>query len=215
MATWYEDVIKGLEELNGIASLSDIYKKLRAIRPLPHPESFDAIIRREIESHSSDSDAFGGKEDAFYSVDGLGGGVWGLRSALRKTPVAIDAALSGGTENPQRASEEIYRILRDTKLARQIKLLHQDTCQICGLKIKIDEKTSYSEAHHIKPLGTPHNGSDVSENIIVLCPNHHALLDYGAISLNPSNISMHPKHVISTQYISYHNENILRKQISA
>jgi putative restriction endonuclease len=37
---------------------------------------------------------------------------------------------------------------------------------------------------HIRPLGAPHNGPDVKENIIIcLCPNHHVLFDSGAITL--------------------------------
>ena len=211
MSTWIEDVIKGLDDLNGSASLSDIYKKLREIRQLPHPKSFDAIIRREIESHSSDSEAYTRKGDYFYSVEGLGGGVWGLRNYLKNTPIAIDADIPLGFDEPARIHQETYRILRDTNLARKLKLLHQNKCQLCGTQIELQNGKYYSEAHHITPLGNPHDGPDIAKNIIVLCPNHHVMLDYGAIKLDQSLITAHPKHTIDTQNITYHNDRIWGK----
>jgi putative restriction endonuclease len=36
---------------------------------------------------------------------------------------------------------------------------------------------------HIKPLGRPHNGLDVDGNVLCLCPNHHAQLDKGGITI--------------------------------
>lgn len=211
MATWIEDVVSGLENLNGIAPLGDIYNELRRIRPHPHPDSFEAIIRKTLESNSSDSDAFQGKSDLFFSVDGIGSGVWGLRSTLSYTPVAIDAYIPNGVYEPDRQHQETYRILRDTNLARKLKKLHDDKCQICGESIQLRNGSGYSEAHHIKPLGSPHNGPDIPENIIVLCPNHHVMLDYGIIDIDINNLVIHPKHKIGRIYIAYHNE-VIRKE---
>jgi predicted restriction endonuclease len=68
-------------------------------------------------------------------------------------------------------------------LARQLKLLYENRCQICGESITLPNGTRYSEAHHVRPLGRPHHGPDVAGNILVLCPNHHVMLDYGVIAL--------------------------------
>jgi len=212
MSTWTEDIVAGLSNLNGIASLADIYSELRKIRPKPHPESFDAIIRGTLESNSSDSEAFQGKTDLFYSVDGIGGGVWGLRSTLEYTPIAADTDLPSGVSEPTRQYQEIYRILRDTSLARKLKQLHENKCQLCGESIQLPNGKWYSEAHHIKPLGNPHNGPDVAENIIVLCPNHHVMLDYGVIKVELEKLISHPKHKIDTMYSSYHNTVIHSKK---
>jgi len=43
-----------------------------------------------------------------------------------------------------------------------------------------------AEVVGMEPLGTPHNGPDVYENIVCVCPNHHVLLDYGVIPLDHS-----------------------------
>jgi predicted restriction endonuclease len=107
---------------------------------------------------------------------------------------------------------ETYRILRDTKLARQIKQLHNNRCQICGKTIDLSTGEFYSEVHHIKPLGAPHNGSDVAGNIIVLCPNHHVMCDYGAIPLKLEEIKQHPNHEIIMEYVTYHNDFLLRNR---
>lgn len=208
MATWLEDVRSGLENLGGVAPLSKIYAAVRSLRTPPHPQSFEAIIRRTLESNSSDSDAFNGANDEFYSAKGIGGGVWGLRSSLASTPIAVDAEIPSGVEEPSRNKRETYRILRDTRLARQLKKLHNGQCQLCGDSIILTDGSAYSEAHHLKPLGSPHYGPDTPANIIVLCPNHHVMLDYGVISLTREGIREHENHKIGEEFIRYHNYEV-------
>jgi predicted restriction endonuclease len=58
------------------------------------------------------------------------------------------------------------------------------------------------------PLGSEHNGPDVAENVIVLCPNHHVMCDYGAFELKSSELRMVNGHNVSEQYIEYHNSVI-------
>ena len=88
MATWKEDIVKALENLGGSAHLSEIYNEVERIRPDNLNPTWDRTVQRELETNSSDSDAFSG-EDIFYSVEGKGKGVWGLRSfqnlSLRNT----------------------------------------------------------------------------------------------------------------------------------
>jgi hypothetical protein len=51
-------------------------------------------------------------------------------------------------------------------------------------------------AHHIQPLGRPHCGPDCIENLIVVCPNHHAMCDYGAIKLALTDLHVIAGHCI-------------------
>ncbi|BCL63051.1 hypothetical protein DGMP_37440 [Desulfomarina profundi] len=210
MSTWRDDIIKALETIGGVAPLSEIYAAVKKIRPEPHPQSIKAIIRGTIEDSSSDSEKFKGN-DIFFSAKGLGNGVWGLRSLINSTPKPTDIELPEGNDSPEKMKQETYRILRDTNLARQIKLLHKNKCQLCGEYIEINNEQSYSEAHHIMPLGKPHNGPDVAGNIIVLCPNHHVMLDYGVIELNANKIKTVPGHIIEDKYVEYHNHKIWQK----
>lgn len=123
------------------------------------------------------------------------------------TPVANDwvPLVNGGSSNPKRSLHQIYRVIRDTELCKHLKLLHKHRCQLCGQSITLRDGTQYSEAHHIRPLGTPHHGSDLRENILIVCPNHHVMLDYGVIELSLSSITKSRHHRISRKSIDYHN----------
>jgi len=123
------------------------------------------------------------------------------------TPIAIDKAPSLA----DRIETTIYRILRDTNLAKRVKHLNRYECQICGHSIVLSDGSRYAEAHHIKPLGHPHNGPDVLGNIICVCPNHHAELDYGARELVLSKLGTTEDHKIEVEYVTYHNLEIYAK----
>jgi hypothetical protein len=106
----------------------------------------------------------------------------------------------------ERMETKVFRILRDTKMCRRIKLLHDSKCQICGHRIALNDGSYYSETHHIQPLGEPHNGPDIEGNIICVCPNHHAELDYFASRLDLTKIKPIDGHRISQKYVDYHNQ---------
>lgn len=120
------------------------------------------------------------------------------------TPKACDVA----DVKPERAATTTYRILRDTVLARRVKALHNCECQICGQTITLADGSRYAEAHHVMPLGTPHDGLDIIGNIVCLCPNHHAACDYGAIKLSLSALRTVEGHEIQSKFIQYHNQKI-------
>lgn len=102
----------------------------------------------------------------------------------------------------------VYRILRDTQIARELKVLHQGRCQLCGNTIELADGTCYSEAHHIRPLGAPHFGPDRKSNMLVLCPNDHARCDLGAITLDLATIRTHAQHDVGGEFLDYHNREI-------
>ncbi|MHA7809282.1 MAG: HNH endonuclease [Marinobacter adhaerens] len=210
MSSWDDDILKAFENLGGSASYDSLYAEIERIRS-NLPSSWKSVVRRRIQDLSSDSAGFKGGRDLFFSVEGLGAGVWGLRSYLGETPKASD--LPEGVEEPGRAYALTYRVLRDTVLARKIKVLHQDRCQICGAAVQLTDGKTYSEAHHIIPLGKPHNGSDKPGNVIVLCPNHHVLCDYGAIKLDYEELRTVNGHEISKESIKYHNDIILGRPL--
>ncbi|EOC1797756.1 HNH endonuclease [Vibrio fluvialis] len=205
--TWATDLVQALENLGGQAQLSDIYNEIENIRP-NLTNAWKSSVRERIQRHSSDSFSYNpDNPDLFYSVEGLGSGIWGLRSSLTKTPVASD--IDGGNETTLRAKQEVYRILRDTMLARKIKKLHKDQCQLCNTTVRLKNNETYSEAHHIIPIGKPHHGPDTPENIIVVCPTCHVLCDYGAIILDIKQIKQRAGHSISIKSINYHNESVV------
>ena len=80
----------------------------------------------------------------------------------------------------QRVTTTQYRLVRDSRVANQVKAIHELRCQVCG--IRLDTAAGpYAEAAHIVPLGRGYDGRDAIENILCLCPNDHARFDHGAL----------------------------------
>ncbi|MDD4353186.1 MAG: hypothetical protein PHN56_01875 [Candidatus Nanoarchaeia archaeon] len=77
--TIVEEIITALEKLGGIACYSELYDQIQKDTKRTLPINWEAGIRNTIENHSSDSENFKGK-NLFYSVNGIGNGIWGLRS---------------------------------------------------------------------------------------------------------------------------------------
>lgn len=121
------------------------------------------------------------------------------------TPRIQEPPKANDLESPGRVEVTTSRVIRDTALSKRIKSLHNHECQVCGKFIALSDGARYSEAHHIKPLGSPHNGPDVAENLICVCPNHHAELDFAARPLVLSDIRQKAGHSISEEYVRYHN----------
>lgn len=122
------------------------------------------------------------------------------------SPVAVDVVVP-----PDRVEITTHRIIRDTLLARRVKQLHNFECQLCGHTVVLADGSRYAEAHHVQPLGQPHNGPDVLENIVCLCPNHHVELDYGARPLALAELRSVSGHTLAEAYIQYHNNSVLRQ----
>ena len=85
--TWFDEVYWALDELGGVAHLSKIYEIItdaRENKGIDRPQNLQSIVRKELEYNSSDSETFQGRRDVFYSVNGIGKGVWGIRNYKRK-----------------------------------------------------------------------------------------------------------------------------------
>lgn len=119
-------------------------------------------------------------------------------------PQILDTPIASDLSNPPpRMETTTYRILRDTVLSREVKIEHDYKCQICELRIELNDGSFYAESHHVKPLGKPHNGPDTKNNIMCVCPTCHVKLDYKIIKLDPNEFQK-----ISREYIDYHNNEI-------
>jgi hypothetical protein len=77
--TVLEIIVHVLENLGGSGSYSEIYQEYESFAKCRLTPGQKAGIRKCIETHSSDSENFSRKKDIFYSVEGMGYGVWGLR----------------------------------------------------------------------------------------------------------------------------------------
>ena len=110
---------------------------------------------------------------------------------------------------------ESLKVIRDTLLAKEVKMLYTFRCQVCSLQIELPCKVFYAEGAHIRPLGKPHNGQDDLSNILCLCPNHHVMFDNYLFSILPNSfkligvvkgkLQVHKDHNINIENIKYHN----------
>ncbi|MBP1163819.1 putative restriction endonuclease [Chryseobacterium sp. PvR013] len=108
----------------------------------------------------------------------------------------------------------VLRIVRDTKVAWQVKKLYDFKCQVC--QISIPTKLGYyAEGAHIKPLGKPHSGDDNPDNLICLCPNHHVMFDKGVFSIADNfqligclsgNLKIDTHHQLNLSNLKYHRQ---------
>ena len=86
---------------------------------------------------------------------------------------------------PPKIRFEITRFIRDTKKTHELKNIYENKCQTCHYQIIKPNNEYYSEVHHIWSLGKkPIGGDDNFENMIVLCPTHHAEFDYNVIKIS-------------------------------
>lgn len=93
-----------------------------------------------------------------------------------------DLELDYSDRETKRKATTILRIVRETRIAHQVKELYDYECQVCGITLLV-KSGRYAEGAHIKPLGKPHNGDDNLGNLLCLCPNHHVLFDKGSFSI--------------------------------
>ena len=83
---WVDIVVQAMNQLGGMASLSDIYTQCKKILLAEENSkitnnAIDSTIRRTIYQHSSDVTAYLGKEDLFQQI---GSGLWQLRNHERE-----------------------------------------------------------------------------------------------------------------------------------
>ena len=131
-------------------------------------------------------------------------------------PVTANEAISKGNKVITRSETTVLRIVRDTKLSKEIKQLYNYECQVCGIIIEVNG-VRYAEAAHIKPLGKPHNGEDTPENLICLCPNHHVMFDKGIWGIKndmsfiglEGKLILNKKHKLDNSNLEYHFNHIM------
>lgn len=106
--------------------------------------------------------------DRHALLDGVG--LSGYETAEGAPPG--DAEATGEEVDVERASgpaerreSKISRPVRAAALARMVKELHSNLCQVCGVHLRY-KRNPYSQAAHIRGLGSPHDGPDELPNLL-------------------------------------------------
>lgn len=185
----------------GLARCYEQGVPVRVSRRVPNGYRYDGLYRVERHWHETGADGFRIYRYRLIAVEG----------EVHQLPVVAPL----GNSTPARVAQTTLRVVRDTAVARAVKLMHEHRCQVCGETLTLPGGR-YSEAAHIWPLGRPHNGPDTPDNILCLCPNHHVLLDGGGIWIDAHNVVQplgtplrtSSLHVISKANTDYHRTRI-------
>lgn len=188
-----------------------------------HLEGYPVRVSRSLKHKDPTSKVKGYEYSGLYRVDDYwrekgcsGFYVWRYRliACDAQSSEEIPKKPSSGNVETKRVEVTVQRIVRDTKIAKRVKQLHNYQCQVCGTVLETSAGL-YAEAAHIKPLGQPHNGPDVESNILCLCPNHHVLFDNGGFTIADDlsligidgELKTVKKHKIEREFIQYHREH--------
>ena len=116
-------------------------------------------------------------------------------------------------QETRRGNRTVNQIIRNPQIPSILKTLYDYTCQVCGIRLESND-VPYAVGAHIKGLGRPHNGPDIIENMLVLCPNDHYLFDTFAFSIsddytligNEGSLIVKNSHQIGAEYLKYHRD---------
>ena len=140
------------------------------------------------------------------------------------TPGETDAPdAPDGADGPpsSEGSEEDAALVVDADLERELRSRYDDTCMLCGDRRQCGPDVGYAEVHFLMPRAAPHDGPAAAANAVVVCPNHRADLEHGAVTIDPQTrsidhayepavsgrtLSTAADHEIGAQYLAYHND---------
>lgn len=94
-----------------------------------------------------------------------------------------EVAAFASSERPKSRQSLVETLERDRKLVAKLKKLYEGRCQYCGFTFEQRNGRPYCEAAHLKPMALREANIDVKDNLLILCPNHHKMLDYGDLRI--------------------------------
>lgn len=146
---------------------------------------------------------------------------FGIKTLELKNKEIMKIIPSSMKKEHQKIKTTILRRIRDTVKTKKLKKIYQNKCQICNYSFPEYVRSGYSEVHHVWPMAD--NGDDDFDNMLVLCPNHHAEFDYRIVQFDSKNndqiidlkdvnlgkISFKKGHKLDEKNILFHNEEVM------
>ena len=136
---------------------------------------------------------------------------------LKNLEEKLSESLPNDYNSPGRKESTTNRIIRSVANREKIKNIYKSRCQVCGTFLKKPDNTGIAVGAHIKGLGKPHDGPDTLDNMLCLCPNHHAQFDAFSFYIDPEDLTIHgldgevqkklttaKGHKINKEFLSYH-----------
>jgi hypothetical protein len=106
-----------------------------------------------------------------------------LASELSEEQLRREVEAFASSEPPKSRKKLVDSLQRNRKLVEKLKKLYKGKCQHCGFTFKQSSGRPYCEAAHLKPMARREANIDVKDNLFILCPNHHKMLDYGGLRI--------------------------------
>lgn len=184
-------------------------------------------VSRGAQIHSDFAPSSGYRYDGLYRIENCwnetgtdGFLIWRyklVRISAGQVPASVPKQPPQGNPSPQRATVYSTRVIRSSAVGNHVKDIYGYQCQITGVRLDTPSGP-YAEACHIKPVGRPHDGPDVTENVLCLSPNMHVLFDLGAIALNDDfeligmdgRLNLKDGHTLNIDCVRYHREHIFK-----
>lgn len=183
---WEEEIKIVLGELGGEAPYCDIYQLIEDRNIMILGDSWKSAIRGCMERFSSNSQVYKkGGRDVFYSVNGIGEGVWGLRDYKvtmgKNNLTEDDNAFPEGKKilKLHIGRERNPQVIRDAK--ENFKNIHGKLyCEVCRFDFfaKYGEiGQDFIEGHHTIPICDMNEDAVTRvEDIALVCSNCHSML---------------------------------------
>ena len=183
--TWKDELIRGLKHFGGEAHRQELFEYIKNTTMKEITKEFSATLQKELERLSESSKNFSGT-NVFYSVEGIGSGIWGLKDyVVEKKDMDETQDDISYPEGKEKFKLHIQKE-RNTRLIRDAKKRFKEKngrlfCEICG----IDFYETYGEigkdfieAHHNKQKISDMDGECVTkiEDLLMLCPNCHSMV---------------------------------------
>ncbi len=183
------EILAALCALGGQASLSALYQYMETRGNLPYIQTnanWRQSVSTTIQRHSSDTQTYDGAEDLFYSVNGLGSGIWGLRDqSMLDSPTTYNYFDHGEYHNEtvvEGAKRQITvnRYERNPSLRRKCIEKYGTTCRMCGFTFEErygPRGKDFIEVHHVVPLHTiGQNYTATPDDLMPVCSNCHSII---------------------------------------
>ncbi len=178
-------IVVALRRLGGQARPVEIADEIRKLFPGPHPTSLLRSVRARVQECSSDSKNWRGKRDLFYSVNGIGGGVWGLREMDLLNPVNEDGfADSAESYMAEEGTAKLRTHLRRERSKSLVDRFKRELTSLACVVCDFDFARKYGElgrgfieAHHKIPVAQLRPGALTKlEDLAPVCANCHRML---------------------------------------
>jgi hypothetical protein len=106
-----------------------------------------------------------------------------LASDLTEEQLRREVDAFASSEPPKSRKKLVESLQRNGQLVAKLKKLYEGRCQYCGFTFRQTNGRPYCEAAHLEPMARREANIDVKDNLFILCPNHHKMLDYGGLRI--------------------------------